>query len=113
MEIFMNKKSLVLLVLLFVLALMPAVLFATDPSPAVGDAELQLLTMVFTGYIGYGLAFVVVVMGAFTFATGNAKFGVALMFLGVLITLLPMVFNAAHSLVCPAVTALFGGSCGG
>ncbi|RYG60784.1 MAG: hypothetical protein EON60_05895 [Alphaproteobacteria bacterium] len=103
-------KMLASLFVFLVLITLPVSLWATT-APAVGDAELKLLNMVFTGYIGYIVAFLVVIMGAFTFATSSQKFGIALMFLGVIITLLPMVFNATRSLVCPAVTTFLGGTC--
>ncbi len=80
---------------------------------AVGGAEIKLLQSIFTGYIGLALGLGVAALGAYTFAMGEASRGVFLLVIGVLITLLPMVFNAAHALVCPAVRALFGAACGG
>jgi hypothetical protein len=105
----MKLTKLLPLVILAVLALAPLSGWAQS---SVGSAELRLLEAIFTGNIGFAIGLILAIVGAVTFAMGEVKNGIIMLVVGVLITLLPMVFNAARSVVCPAVTALFGGGCG-
>lgn len=88
----------------------------TTPTPtttdAVGAAELKLINSIFVGGIGFSIGFFVAVMGAYTFATGDAKRGILLVVLGVTVTLLPMLFTSVHFLVCQGASALLGAKCG-
>ncbi len=77
----------------------------------VGAAELQLLEKIFTGNIGLTLGLIVAAVGIFTFVNGNIIGGIIMVVLGVLITLLPGVYNGLRALACPIAESL-GGKCG-
>lgn len=101
-----------LLLILAALIMGAAGVYAQDAAPkAVGEAELKLLETIFTGNIGLILGLVIAIMGIITFTQGNTGAGIMLIVVGVLITLLPGVFNGARLVVCPIATAL-GGHCG-
>lgn len=77
----------------------------------VGQAELRLLEAIFTGNIGLTLGLFIAIGGIITFVQGKTGAGITLIVLGVLITLLPGVFNGMRAVMCPIAGAL-GGSCG-
>ena len=77
-----------------------------------GTAELKLLKLIFTGYIGLALGFAVAVLGIILFAQGQVQRGVTLMVLGTLITVLPTLLNVAMGLFCSMSEVLMGAGCG-
>jgi hypothetical protein len=78
-----------------------------------GAAELSLLNMLFKGPLGFALGLGVVVMGILEFFVNGDRRGLLIIFLGVLITLTPGVYNAATNLFVPMVCALWSLSCSG
>ncbi len=83
----------------------------TAASTSIGGAEVKLLEAVFTGNLGLLLGLGIAIMGIFKFSQGDTGAGITLIVVGVLITLLPGVFNGMRAVVCPIATAL-GGHCG-
>ncbi|MBI1308526.1 MAG: hypothetical protein GC129_01530 [Proteobacteria bacterium] len=78
----------------------------------VGSAELALLKLIITGKLGLAFGLAVAFLGVWTIgAKGNTSFGMVLILCGVIITMLPTVFNGFRGIVCPIVSSL-GGTCG-
>lgn len=101
------KKIILLVVAALILG---AACVYADDSPA-GAAELSLLTNIFTGNIGLTLGLGVVVLGIFALIQGNSGGAIMLIILGVLITLLPGVYNGVRSITCGIAEGL-GAHCG-
>lgn len=77
----------------------------------VGSAELHLFEKIFTGNIGLTLGLLVAAVGIFSFVNGNLVGGIIMVVLGVIITLLPGVYNGLRAIACPIAESL-GGKCG-
>ena len=86
--------------------------YAATASGAAGDVELRLLERIFTGNIGLTLGLIVAVFGIFSIVNGKMAGGIILIILGVIITLLPGVYNGIRVISCPIAESL-GGKCGG
>lgn len=97
------------LIIICLLSAMPG-LGVSETTGSAGAAEINLLNLIFNGYIGFALGLLIVTIGIFEFAMGRTERGVTLIILGVLITLLPGLYNAMIGLFCPAVNALSGGA---
>lgn len=104
-----------LLLLSFTVALLVgAIVFcasATSVTTDLGDPELKLFQSLITGNFGTFLGLLTAFIGAYTLIVkGETGFGVMLIALGVVITLLPGVYNGMRLVTCPIAEAL-GGSC--
>lgn len=104
-------KTCLLLILAALIMGAAGVYAQNTAAEAVGGAELKLLETIFTGNIGLVMGLIIAIMGIFAFIQGNTSSGITLIVVGVLITLLPGVFNGARLIVCPIALAL-GGECG-
>lgn len=80
-------------------------------SGAVGAAELDLLVAIFTGNIGLLMGLAITIMGIFQFVKGDAGGAIYTIVLGVLITMLPGIYNGLRMIACPIAESL-GGHCG-
>ncbi len=76
-----------------------------DPT-GVGNAEICLVTMMLTGPLGLALGLAVVTLGIWQFVQQNNGAAIMLVIAGVLITLAPGIYNGAHAVVCPIMSAL-------
>lgn len=76
-----------------------------------GAVELDLMRRIFTGNIGLFLGLAVTIMGIIMFVKGDTGGAVFTVLLGVLITMLPGVYNGLRIIVCPIAEG-FGGHCG-
>lgn len=85
--------------------LLPLVGFAEECTAA-GCAEVQLVTMMLTGPLGMALGLAVVTLGIWQFVQQNNGAAIMLVIAGVLITLAPGIYNGAHAVVCPIMSAL-------
>lgn len=80
---------------------------------AAGSAEYNLLVLILTGALGKVLGLGLAIAGVWAFAAkGQTQFGIILIILGVLITMLPTFYQGVRVFVCPIVNSL-GGVCGG
>ena len=94
------------------LFLSAATAYATQQqSGAVGAAELNLLVAIFTGNIGLLIGLAITIMGVFQFVKGDAGGAIYTIVLGVLITMLPGIYNGLRMIACPIAESL-GGRCG-
>jgi hypothetical protein len=82
--------------------LFPLVAFAQEA----GAAEVALVTMMLTGPLGFALGLGVVTLGIWQFVLQNNAAAIMLVIAGVLITLAPGIYNGAHAVVCPIMSAL-------
>lgn len=74
---------------------------------AVGAPELKLVELLLTGSIGFALGLLIAIYGVYTLSIGQSTgFGIALIILGVLITLTPGIYNGARAVVCPIIKTL-------
>jgi hypothetical protein len=71
-----------------------------------GEAEVRLVTMMLTGPLGLALGLAVVTLGIWQFVQQNNGAAIMLVIAGVLITLAPGIYNGAHAVVCPVMSAL-------
>lgn len=95
------------------LLLSGAVVFSAHADTVAGAGEYKLLVSILTGNLGAFLGLGLTIFGLWSFAAkGQTQFGIALIIVGVLITMLPTFYKGVRLLVCPIVTSL-GGSCGG
>lgn len=78
---------------------------------APGAAEVRLLEMIFTGNIGLAIGLAIAILGIFSFVKGNTAGAIVFVVLGVIITLLPGIYNGVRIIACPIASAL-GGHCG-
>ena len=93
------------------LLLSAASAYAAEASD-VGAAEVKLLVNIFTGNIGLVIGLIVTIMGVFMFIKGDSGGAVYVVVLGVLITMLPGIYNGLRIILCPIAESL-GGQCGG
>jgi uncharacterized protein YacL len=91
------------------LSLSATIIYAADGAP--GNAELNLLTTIFTGNIGLVIGLVIAITGIIQFVKGDSGAAIYTIVLGVLITLLPGVYNGLRMIACTLVESL--GQCGG
>ena len=97
----------ILLVCLAVLILGAASAFAADAAGnAAGAAELSLLEKILTGNFGLAVGLAVAAVGIFKVMNQNTAGGVTMIILGVLLTLLPGIYNGVYTIVCPIVSQL-------
>jgi hypothetical protein len=99
----------ILSVLLVLLAAVSTAYAATGNSD-VGAAEIDLFITILTGNIGIALGLGVAIIGIFRFISGNVAGGITMVVLGVIITLMPAIYNGLRLIVCPIATSL-GGHC--
>lgn len=85
---------------------------AATGSNAVGANEYNLFKHIFTGNLGKILGLGLTILGIWSFFVKGQQFGLALIAIGVVITMLPTFYNGMRVFVCPIVTSL-GGTCGG
>ena len=79
-------------------------------SSDVGQTELNLIVLLFTGQIGLALGLGVVIMGIWMIIQGKGGGGIFMIVLGVLITMLPGVYKGFRAIACPIAESL-GGAC--
>jgi len=77
---------------------------------AAGAVELKLVQIIFTGNIGLFLGLAITIMGIIMFVQGDTGGAVFTVILGVLITMLPGVYNGLRYIACPIAVGL-GGHC--
>lgn len=77
----------------------------------VGAVELSLIERVLTGNIGLGIGLIVTILGIVTIIKGRMGGGLFLIVMGVLITVMPGVYNGVREVSC-AVASSLGGHCG-
>jgi len=106
-DVFKNPMRLGICALLVALFMGAACAYAQE----VGQAELNLLVRILTGNLGYGLGLAVTALGIFTIARGNLFWGLSLILLAALVTVLPAVYSGIRDVTCPVAESL-GGSCG-
>lgn len=95
-------KLMVTIALLCGALLFPLAAFAQEA----GAAEVALVTMMLTGPLGLALGLAVVVLGIWQFVQQNNGAAIMLVIAGVLIGLAPGIYNGAHAVVCPIMSAL-------
>lgn len=80
-------------------------------APAAGEAELGLLITLLTGNIGKFFGLLVVFLGLWTaIAKDDTKFGIVIIALGVVITVLPAFYRGVMWVACPLANQL-GSTC--
>lgn len=86
-----------------------ATAFAATGDP--GNAEMNLVVAIFTGNIGLVIGLAITIMGIFQFVKGDTGGALYTIVLGVLITMLPGIYNGLRMIACPIAESL-GGHCG-
>ncbi|TKW60937.1 MAG: hypothetical protein DI628_08620 [Blastochloris viridis] len=76
-----------------------------------GAVELDLVRRIFTGNIGLFIGLAITIMGIIMFVQGDTGGAIFTVILGVLITMLPGVYNGLRYIACPIAEG-FGGHCG-
>ena len=80
--------------------------YAETTDTAAGAVEISLLTTIVTGNIGLTLGLAIAIVGIFQFIKGKTAEAVTFVVLGVLITLLPGIYNGIRSISCTVVKGL-------
>ncbi len=80
----------------------------TAAAQAVGGAELRLLEIFLTRWIGITIGLGVAVYGIFKFSQSETGFGITLVLVGAAITFAPGIFNGFRMVVEPMAKALSG-----
>lgn len=104
-------KNIIHLSILVALLVGATVLSAHAATTVAGQPELTLLQNILTGVIGKFVGLLVAFIGAITLVRGNSTFGITLIVLGILITMLPGVYNGVRKITCPIIEAI-GANCG-
>lgn len=102
-------KNLIHLCILVALLVGATVLCAHAATTVAGQPELTLLQNLVTGSIGKFVGLLVAFVGAYTLIRGNSAFGITLIILGILITMLPGVYRGVRLVTCPIVQGITGG----